>query len=178
MLNKKNLLLICLSLLVVNVLSAQTFKYIGAEKCKTCHNKPASGDQYVKWAASKHAKALASLSSQASKDYAKKNGIADASKEPKCLKCHTTFDYVAENLRSGITAAEGVSCESCHGPGSVYKSPVIMRNKKQAMANGLVEPKSELCVKCHNKENPFFKEFNYEAAKAKITHPDPTRKKV
>ena len=53
----KNLLMICISLLLVNTLSAQTFKYIGADKCKICHNKSATGDQYVKWLKDPHAQA-------------------------------------------------------------------------------------------------------------------------
>ena len=171
---KKLLFSMSAFLLAGTMLTAQTtFKYVGAAKCKPCHNKAETGDQYGKWSADPHSKALNSLKSQASLDYAKKNGIADPSKEAKCLKCHSTFDAVAENLRAGILATEGVSCESCHGPGSVYKSPALMRNKVQAMKNGLIEPNEALCVKCHNKENPFHKEFNYTAFAAKVAHPNP-----
>ena len=142
----KNLFLICISLLLVNTLSAQTFKYVGADKCKMCHNKPASGDQYAKWLKDPHAQAMKTLSSQASLDYAKKNGIADPAKEAKCLKCHSTFDKAAANLRAGITAQEGVSCESCHGPGSKYKSPSVMKNRKLAMESGLIIPDKTVCL--------------------------------
>ena len=173
----KNLFLTFISLLIVTSLSAQTYKYIGAEKCKMCHNKPATGDQYGKWLKDPHAQAMKTLSNQASLDYAKKNGIADPAKEPKCLKCHSTFDKAPANLRAGITQAEGVSCESCHGPGSTYKSPTIMKNQKLAMQNGLILPDKNVCLGCHNKENPFFKEFNFEAAVAKIAHPNPAAKK-
>jgi hypothetical protein len=173
---KKSLLLITLALFLGSAVSAQTFKYIGSGQCKMCHNKPATGEQYNKWAASSHSKALKSLSSQASLDYAKKNGIADPTKDAKCLKCHSTFDAVAANLRGGILATEGVSCESCHGPGSTYKSPTIMKDLALAKKNGLVEPTKETCLKCHNKENPFFKEFNFEAASAKIAHKNPASK--
>lgn len=176
MLMKKNLLLICLSLLIVNVLSAQTFKYIGADKCKMCHNKPATGDQYGKWLKDPHSQALKTLSNAHSVDYAKKNGIADASKEPKCLKCHSTYEKAGAALRGGILPEEGVSCESCHGAGSAYKSPAFMKNKAQAMANGLILPNKELCIKCHNKENPFFKEFDFATYAAKIAHPNPAKK--
>ena len=117
------------------------------------------------------------MSSQASLDYAKKNGIADPAKEAKCLKCHSTYEKAAANLRAGITAQEGVSCESCHGPGSNYKSPTVMKNKKLAMESGLIIPDKNVCLGCHNKENPFFKEFNFETASAKIAHPDPAVKK-
>jgi hypothetical protein len=173
----KNLLLICISLLIVNTLSAQTFKYIGADKCKMCHNKAATGDQYNKWSKDPHALAMKTLSNAASLDYAKKNGIADPTKEAKCLKCHSTFDKAGANLRAGITQQEGVSCESCHGPGNNYKSPTVMKNKKLAMENGLIMPDKNVCLGCHNKENPFFKEFNFETAVARIAHPDPTIKK-
>jgi hypothetical protein len=173
----KSLLLICVSLLIVNTLSAQTFKYIGAEKCKMCHNKPATGEQYNKWLKDPHSKTIKTLSNQASLDYAKKNGIADPAKEPKCLKCHSTYEKAGASLRAGITAEEGVSCESCHGPGSNYKSPTVMKNKELAMKSGLIIPDKNVCLGCHNKENPFFKEFNFETASAKIAHPDPTIKK-
>jgi len=177
MLIKKSFLLIALIAFMGAAVSAQTFKYIGADKCKMCHNKPATGDQYGKWAASSHSKALNRLTTQAAIDYAKKNGIADASKEAKCLKCHTTFNAVKENLRGGILATEGVSCESCHGPGSMYKSPTLMKNQAQAKANGLILPTKEVCLTCHNKENPFFKEFNYDAAVKLIAHPNPAKGK-
>ena len=123
-----------------------------------------------------HAKALKTLSSQESLDYAKKNGIADPAKDAKCLKCHSTYEKAGASLRGGILASEGVSCESCHGPGSAYKSPAIMKNKEQAMKNGLIMPTKEVCITCHNKENPFFKEFNFETYAAKIAHPNPMAK--
>lgn len=177
MIAKKGLLMICLAILLGSVVSGQNFKYIGSDKCKLCHNKPATGDQYGKWLKDPHSQALKSLSSQASLDYAKKNGIADPAKDAKCLKCHSTFDSVDPKMRGTITQAEGVGCESCHGPGSAYKSPAVMKSREQSMKMGLVLPTKELCVKCHNKENPFHKEFNFETFSAKIAHPNPAAKK-
>ena len=173
---KKGILLVCLSLLLGSVLSAQTYKYIGADKCKMCHNKPATGDQYGKWLKGPHAKALATLSSKESLDYAKAHGIADPAKDPGCLKCHSTYERVDAKLRAGIKPTEGVSCETCHGPGSSYKSPSVMKNREQAMKMGLIMPDKQLCLECHNKENPFFKEFNFETYAAKIAHPIPSKK--
>jgi hypothetical protein len=177
MITKKEILLICIVMFLGNVISAQTFKYIGADKCKLCHNKPASGEQYNKWLKDPHSQALKSLSSQASLDYAKKNGIADPAKDAKCLKCHSTFDRVDAKLRGGILATEGVSCEGCHGPGSSYKAIPIMRNHEQALTMGLMVADKQLCLQCHNKENPFYKEFNYETYSAKIAHPNPEKGK-
>lgn len=176
MISKKNLIIVCLSLLIFSTVSAQTFKYIGADKCKMCHNKPATGEQYNKWLKDPHSKALKTLSNQASLEYAKKNGIADPAKDAKCLKCHSTYEKAGANLRAGILADEGVSCESCHGPGSAYKSPALMKNKEQAMKNGLILPDNKVCITCHNKENPFFKEFNFATYSAKIAHPNPAKK--
>jgi len=52
-----------------------------------------------------------------------------------------------------------------------------MKSRELSMKNGLIIPTKEVCVKCHNKENPFFKEFNFDEAFKKISHPDPTLKK-
>ena len=91
--------MIFIALLLGNVISAQTYKYIGADKCKVCHNKPATGDQYGKWLKDPHSQALKTLTGQKAMDYAKKNGIADPSKEAKCLKCHSTYDSVDPKLQ-------------------------------------------------------------------------------
>lgn len=173
---RKSLIVLCLSVLMGSTMSAQTYKYIGAAKCKMCHNKAATGDQFSKWEAGPHSKALKSLASQASLDYAKKNGIADPTKDPKCLNCHSTYAMAGASLRGGILATEGVSCESCHGPGSAYKSPTIMKSKEQSLAKGLIEANEKVCVSCHNKDNPFHKEFNYATFSAKIAHPNPAAK--
>jgi hypothetical protein len=51
-----------------------------------------------------------------------------------------------------------------------------MKNREQAMKMGLIMPDKQLCLECHNKENPFFKEFNFETYAAKIAHPIPSKK--
>ena len=38
--------------------------FVGAEKCKMCHNSPAKGAQFTKWSESKHAKAFATLATE------------------------------------------------------------------------------------------------------------------
>jgi hypothetical protein len=170
---KSLVIVISLSLIGGNAMYAQQFKYIGADKCKMCHNKPEKGDQYKKWAESLHAQSLKSLSSPAALEYAKKNGIADPAKDAKCLKCHSTYGSVDAAQIATLLPTEGVSCESCHGPGSMYKSPAIMKNKDQAVKSGLVIPTQATCEKCHNKENPYFKPFDYAKMSAKIAHPAP-----
>jgi len=158
---KKLMFLLSLAFIVSTAATAQQFKYIGAAKCKICHNKPNKGSQYDKWAESKHAKAMESLK-------------GDEKNDPKCLKCHSTAASVDASLIATLKPDEGVSCESCHGPGSMYKLPNIMKNKELAMTKGLVMPTEETCVKCHNSESPNFKGFNFAEYKAKIAHDDPT----
>lgn len=68
-----------------------------------------------------------------------------------------------------------MQCETCHGAGSEYKNLKIMKNKADAIANGLVmhENKEEFCISCHNPESPTFVEFNLDSMWEKIKHPKP-----
>ncbi len=160
---KKLIFLLGMAVILSSVVHAQTYKYIGATKCKMCHNKPDKGEQYTKWLNSPHAKAMESLKG------------ADAT-NPKCLKCHSTAASIDKSLNAGIKVEEGVSCESCHGPGSVYRNIAIMKNKEKALASGLVMPDEKVCKTCHNEESPNYKGFNFKEYVAKIAHPDPTLK--
>ena len=162
-----------LFLLMSSFLFAQDFSYIGSAKCKMCHNSEKSGYQFKIWSESLHSKALASLSSQKSLDYAKANGIADPAKDQKCLRCHSTYHSVKADQIETLLPTEGVSCESCHGPGSAYKTTTNMKSQELAMKNGLILPTKEVCEKCHNKDNPFYKPFNFDEAAKKIAHPTP-----
>ena len=175
MLRKNLALVICLAFFAGSTLIAQDFEYIGATKCKMCHNKIASGQQYKIWAAGPHAKAMKSLSNEKSLAYAKEHGLADPTKEPSCLKCHSTYGGIDASLPAGIKITEGVSCESCHGPGSAYKSMSIMKDQAKSIAKGLIIPDEKLCVTCHNDDNPFHKPFNYVEYSKKIAHPNPDK---
>jgi hypothetical protein len=160
---KKLVFLLGLALIFSTMVNAQDAKYVGAAKCKMCHNKAEKGEQYNKWLASPHAKAMASLK-------------GDEAKNPKCLKCHSTAASVDQGLVATITVAEGVSCESCHGAGSLYKVATTMKDMKLAMTKGLIMPDEKLCKKCHNEGSPNYKGFNFKEYSAKIAHKDPTKK--
>ncbi|MCK4993004.1 MAG: hypothetical protein KAS29_21045 [Bacteroidales bacterium] len=157
---KKITVFLSLAIFACTVLTAQNFKYIGASKCKMCHNKPDKGEQYNIWAAGPHAKAMESLS-------------AEEAKDPKCLKCHSTVGHIDASLVASIKVEEGVSCESCHGPGSAYKGASIMKSQELSLAKGLILPAEAVCVTCHNEESPDFKGFDYAEYSAKIAHPNP-----
>ena len=167
---KISCVLACMLIFVSSVLLAQN-KYVGASKCKMCHM--AKGKQYPIWSESKHAKAFETLKGEAALKIGKEKGIASPSTDAKCLKCHATAAVIDASLNGGITNAEGVSCETCHGPGSAYKAPAIMKNRAEAIKNGMIIPDEKVCLKCHNSESPTFKSFNYATYYAKIAHNNP-----
>ena len=173
MLSKNLILILILAFVAGGSLQAQDYEYIGAAKCKMCHNKTTTGQQYKIWSEGPHANAMKSLSSEKSMAYAKENGIADPTKEASCIKCHSTAGGTDESLHAGLKMDEGVSCESCHGPGSKYKSNTIMKDREKAIANGLIIPDQKLCETCHNDKNPFHKPFNFDEYVKKIAHPNP-----
>ncbi len=117
--------------------------YVGINQCKMCHMK-----QYNVWKDTAHAKAFDVLKP------------ADQAK-PECIKCHITGDN---------KELKGVQCEACHGAGSEYKSFAVMKNVKEAEAKGLNPKPVTVCVKCHNKNSPNFKGFDFNTAWPKIKH--------
>ena len=171
---KKTFIIALLAIFAGSAMQAQTFKYIGAAKCKMCHIKPPKGEQYTKWLAGPHANSMKSLSTDEAKKIAAEKGIADPTTDAACIKCHSTVGHIDKGLVAGIKITEGVSCESCHGPGSMYKGASIMRSRELAMEKGLILPTEEVCKSCHNADSPTFKGFDYAGYVAKIAHPDPT----
>lgn len=157
---KKLIFLLGIAVCFSSVTFAQDFKYIGATKCKMCHNKADKGAQYKAWAAGPHAKAMESLK-------------GDEVNDPKCLKCHSTVGAIDKKLVASAKVSEGVSCESCHGPGSAYKSSTVMKSQEKSLAKGLIIPDEKVCLTCHNEESPHFKGFNFDEYVAKIAHDDP-----
>lgn len=156
-------------------------QYVGVGKCKLCHKKPEEGAQYDIWLKSGHAKAFETLASPEAKAEAAKHGIADPQKDPKCLKCHSTAAAVMDDLANQkITLEEGVSCESCHGPGSGYYKKKTMEDLAagtvDAKSVGLVKPTEAVCKTCHTPEgNSFYKEFVFAEYVKKIAHPIPPK---
>jgi hypothetical protein len=139
--------------------------YIGADGCKKCHIK-----QFKSWQKTPMALAFDHLKAGESADKktaAKLDPKADYTKDPKCLKCHTSgygtaTGYPAvvegtawkpeEEARAKLNAAG--TCEVCHGPGSLY-SPFKTGDhkafkKSEVIALGMVLPvTAETCAPCH-----------------------------
>ena len=145
--------------------------YVGAGKCKECHRTNSQGRQYPIWESSKHAQAYKSVKEETDKQAAA-SGITPAPEpSPECLKCHAPQAEKAPEL-----AAEGVTCEVCHGPGSNFKKLNVMMNHDESVKNGLVAYASAdavktFCLTCH--VNVHGKTFDFAAAWELVKHPKP-----
>jgi len=155
---------------------APSHAYVGAEKCKMCHNVQAKGAPFAKWVESRHSKAFVTLGSDEAKKAAAAKGIADPQKAPECLKCHVTgYGAPAEKLTDKWKMDEGVGCEACHGPAGDYWKMDVMKDHARSLAAGMVVPTEETCKKCHNSQAPTFKGFDFKVSLAKIAHPNPQK---
>ena len=141
---------------VKDIAKATGHAYVGVAKCKMCHM-----PYFKAWAATPHATAFDRLKPANKED-----------KNPKCIKCHTTgFGTGGYDVAKTALDFKGVQCEVCHGAGADYMKIPIMKDPAKAKAAGLVYPVSEsVCVKCHNKESPNFKGFDYAKYVAKGVH--------
>ncbi|MFN7992436.1 MAG: multiheme c-type cytochrome [Bryobacteraceae bacterium] len=146
--------------------NAEGPKFAGVMACGKCHRGPMLGNQWSVWRMSAHAEAWAVLGTPKGKQIAHEKGIADPQSSPECLRCHTTTTSTAR--MAGFTPDEGVGCEACHGAGSDYMADAVMRDRRGAMAAGLLKPTRETCLRCHNAHQ---EKFDYEAALQKIAHP-------
>jgi len=167
---KKLLFIIVLSIFSIGIVQGQNYKYIGSAKCKMCHNKPEDGEQYNVWLKGPHSHSMEMLKTDRAKEVAAKLNVHDPVTSPACISCHSTFGHVDGKLIAGIKLEEGVSCESCHGPGSMYKGAAIMKNRDLSLDKGMILPTEDVCKQCHNSKSPTFKSFNYEEALKKIDH--------
>lgn len=160
--------------------------YVGASKCKSCHNKDAYGKIYDKWGEMKHSHALEGLKTDEAIALGKELGIEKPWEEDSCLKCHiTAYEEPKERRHKRFKMDKGVQCETCHGPGSIHVKTRLAEakagNKLEGLPMGvpaseIVMPDEGLCRSCHNDESPSFEEFDYAERLEKIRHMHPLRK--
>lgn len=118
--------------------------YLGVEACAACHQPFAE-----QWRATRHSGAFADLER------------AGKSKDPECVKCHTTGYELDGGFYSKTTTPGlvGVQCEVCHGPGRGHTADFSLP----------MRPVDEsLCRTCHTKENS--PEFDFKTYFEKIRH--------
>ena len=151
--------------------------YVGVKSCVMCHKSEKQGQQQSIWENSKHSKAFETLLTEKADQIAKEKGFeTKASETEDCLRCHATgYNVDASLLGKKFSVEQGVQCETCHGPGSDYKSKKIMQDTEKAVANGLLlyANPEELCITCHNAESPTMVEFVFAESWEKIKHDVP-----
>lgn len=165
-------------------------RYIGSQKCKTCHASKDSGNQFEALSKMKHAHAFETLASDEAKKVAKEKGIEDPQKADACLKCHVTaFGVPDAEIAKGFDRTQGVQCESCHGPGDNHvkarmaaaaaEDPDAPRVYKGLPAGEIVtDPAMSVCTTCHNKESPNYKPFCHCKFKLQVRHLNPKRERT
>lgn len=175
--------LVCLTLvLILTQLSIAQDKnsFVGVSVCSPCHKTEKQGKQVEIWEKSKHAEAFKTLQTEKADSIAKSLGHATPAAETiACLKCHASgYDTEKTFIGEKFDVKDGVQCETCHGPGSNYKSLKIMKDRELAIKNGLkmYDKPETLCTGCHNSESPTFAGFEFAAMWDKIKHPVPSEK--
>jgi hypothetical protein len=146
--------------------SEKKFTYTGSTACGECHGQESIGNQNKIWKSSPHARAYRTLKNEKASEIAKDKNIKDPSSDAKCLKCHATGGGKTEALRE-----EGVGCEACHGPGSVYSEMSVhvdFTNRESAYNKAIkygmypilgikhLKKREKLCLHCHNSDRPCF----------------------
>jgi predicted CXXCH cytochrome family protein len=115
-----------------------TAKYLGAAKCKMCHNKPAA-PTYTQWDTTRHA--ALSRKSPWDKDGEK---VAVPAVEV-AYRYMTGYDATTKTWMD-----KGVTCEACHGPGGAH---MMGKDKKATIMDpeDLKTPGQQIsvCGRCH-----------------------------
>lgn len=173
---------------VVSADSADDAEYVGYNQCQVCHS-----HQNQVWREMGHARAFERLESDEAIAVAEELGLdVPPSEHPNCLSCHVTgYDVETESAPTPINLADGVQCESCHGPSSehiVIGRQVMFGQAEEDEVDimaGRGWPGEENCKTCHNPESPTWDEerytledgtttgFDFEQAMEKIDHSEP-----
>jgi hypothetical protein len=180
-------------LLCAGAAGAEEATHMGNKACKMCHNKSSAGEQWNKWKAMNHAKSIATLQTDEAKAMAKEKGVAGTpDTAPECLRCHVTaYDVATKAAPAKIVVADGVQCESCHGPASLHikdgKKRMMSKDESMDMSAHIQRPDAASCTECHNEESPTWDPkrytledgstsgFDFTAAWKKIDHSIPEK---
>lgn len=158
-------LFLLLAAIATSAQERTSFKYIGAGSCSAtaCHGgvqpktvTSVQQNEYSIWVVQdSHAKAYRSLQNAVSLRMGKILGIGKPENAPKCLACHALSVPAAQKGRD-FDIADGVSCESCHGPASGWLGPHTTKDfpRARSVALGMYDTsdlvrRSEKCLTCH-----------------------------
>ena len=139
------------------------FQFLGPNECLNCHDHNPEREWYEKKEIPEvrrlfpdrgdkagHINSLNQMETPKSDEFAKAIGLADKyDVNGKCVSCHATV------FRGDANA--GVSCESCHGPGSGYMKPHQTKDSYEASVStygmtrliGNIQGWTQQCTNCH-----------------------------
>lgn len=147
-------------------------KYLGVVTCSgsTCHGAPRPSpdarvlqNEFITWhREDAHAKAYRVLLEDKGRRIAENLGIANAAAAPECLNCHTNNAPV-ELRGKRFQLADGVGCESCHGPASKWLGLHVTgeASREENLKAGMYRTedpvaRAALCQGCHVGDNSKF----------------------
>lgn len=120
-------------------------RYIGSDRCASCHESRASGSAFERWRSGPHSRAYDILSETRSIAYRDSSGTELSD----CLPCHTTIGREVWHEGEEKLLKEGVGCERCHGPGSEYTPSIVMRDAEEFRLHGGSGGSLQECGSCH-----------------------------
>jgi hypothetical protein len=149
-------------------------RYVGSRACGTCHGEEGEGNPFIGWMRSRHGHAYWRLGADWALFLARLrphyDDLGDPIEDSRCLLCHVTGLQRDESLfASSFREEEGIGCEACHGPGSLYMDPEVMADREAFLAAGGVVPDEAMCRGCHRNSE----RFDFEEMWPKIAHGGP-----
>jgi hypothetical protein len=162
---------------------AEPGNYVGPGSCSAvaCHGaiRPVPGGrilqtEYSTWVSQdRHARATDVLGNTVSQRMGRILGIGNPPQSPRCLACHSLD--VPPAVRGRNFAADGVSCEACHGPATGWLGYHVTRDAThdESVRRGMYDTKdvvkrTDKCLTCHLGTSEKFVDHEMIAA----GHPD------
>ena len=145
----------------------ESFRGSGSCSATACHGSttPSSTSRILRnesttWQTlDKHANAFSVLGGEQSKTIIKRlgSGWKSATEESRCLACHATVSSSARTAEEQTLVADGVGCESCHGPASDWISPhtqfdwAAVRESRTTHFRSMTDltTRAKTCAGCH-----------------------------
>lgn len=140
-------------------------KFLGPTRCADCHNTPnplrfrdfvlqTESAKFI--GEDKHVQAYELLQGELGKAICKRLGITEISEARQCLSCHANW---LKDQPKVPNSEFGVTCESCHGPSSLWDTPHSLPawrllSPAEKLKLGLVDvrqpvARAEQCFSCH-----------------------------
>lgn len=140
-------------------------KFLGPTRCADCHNTPnplryrdfvLQNESAIFIKEDKHVQAYELLKGDLGKAICQRLGIADVDQAQQCLSCHANW---MKDQPKPPNFEFGVSCESCHGPSSLWDTPHSdpawrVKSADEKTKLGMIDvrqpvARAQQCLSCH-----------------------------